>query len=174
MLQFVLLGMQAAGMVMDWMGTQDQIRMGRMGAKIEQAGIKANIALTRAQAEDASVQAMQNLRKTLGSQAAIMAARGTRSGVGSALAITSESVGAFNKDEQIRKMNQIARENELKAGMVMSNLHQQTFETQMTNALRQRFFDKLPTNPASIKAFMDYGTTPTKGGSGGNYGMTSV
>jgi len=178
MIQFVLLAMQAAGMVIDWATTQEQIRMGRMGAKMEQAGIAMNIEMTRAQAEDASLQSMKQLRQTLGSQAAVQAARGTKSGVGSALSVTNESMKAFSDDERTRRMNLLAKEAELKAGSVMSKLHQEQSESQLGAALRQRFFDKLPLASAlsggsgataKAPAYAGGGTVPAS-----NYGMTSV
>lgn len=169
MFQYILLGMQAAGMIMDWFGMRQQMEYGRMGTQIQQAGINANIAMTRAQSEQASADAMVNLRKTMGSQAAIMAARGTRSGVGSALGIMNDSIGAFNKDERIRKLNQTARENELKANLALSSLHQSTFESQLASQFRNRILDSLPIS----SLFSSKGPTPSSR-PGGNYGMTDI
>lgn len=173
MLQFALLAMQAAGMVTDWLGTQQQIQYGRMGAKIERAGINANIAMARTQAEQASLDAMNNLRKTLGSQAAIMAARGTTPGVGTSLAIMNESVQAFNKDERFRKMNLAGREAELKAGLTMSRLHQMSSESQLRSEFGKRLFNTLPIS--SIASMNSGGANAGAGNAsraGGNYGMT--
>lgn len=159
-----LLAMQAAGMVMDYYGNKQQIAMGRMGQRVEQAGIESNIAMTRLQSEEAGLNAMRNLRQTLASQAAVMAARGTSSGAGSALAIRGESVGEFNADERSRKINLSANEAGLRAGITMSKLHQWTSETRMNQAMRKRMFDNFSFNALSPNPG---GNTP-KGG----YGMT--
>jgi hypothetical protein len=168
-----LLAMQAAGMVIDWYGNKQQIEFGRMGAKIEQAGIESNIAMTRAQSEDQSLQAMKNLRQTLGSQAAIMAARGTRSNAGSALSIWNESISNTNADERARKLNLSANEAQLKAGIVMSKLHQWQSESQLNQALRKRFFDSLPVS--SFGGTSGGGAAAFAGSkASGSFGMTSV
>jgi len=141
------LALQAAGMITDWMGTQQQIKMGRIGTQLEQAGINANIEMTKVQSADASLQAMKQLRQTLGSQAAIMAARGTRSGAGSSVAIQQQSVSNYQSDERMRRMNLLAKEAELRAQNVLSGMHQLQSETQLGQALTKRIFDKLPTSP---------------------------
>lgn len=152
-LPILLLAAQASGMIVDYFGTRNQIRMGRMGRSVEEAGINASIEMTRAESEEASVAAMQNLRQTLASQAAIFAARGTRAGVGSALTISEGSVGEFNQDEKARRMNLLAREAQLRAGNVLSGLHQLTSETQLGQSMTKRWFDKIPTDPTVFKAF---------------------
>lgn len=145
----ILLAMQAAGMVVDYMGKQEQVRLGRMGAQVEEAGINANIASSRLQAEDESLQSMVALRKNLGTQAAMLAARGTRAGAGTAIVAPMTSVSNFNADERIRKINQMGRENSLKANKVLSSLHQQTSENNIWNEFRQNIINKIPTSPAA-------------------------
>jgi len=139
-----LLAMQAAGMVIDWYGTNQQKQLSRLGTQIEQAGIESQIQMTRLEAEEASLAAMKKLRQTMGSQAAVFAARGTFGGAGSALALTTQSMTDFSSDERIRKINQQAKEANLRANSTMAGLHQLTYETQLGQAMRQRFFDKLP------------------------------
>ena len=120
----LLLAMQAAGMVTDWLGTSNQQRLGDMGAQLQQAGIEANIEATRLETEDASLQALRNLRYTLGSQIAAFAARGTSTAGGSAVGLLTESIGNFNADERMRRMNLLGRENELKGQKLLSKLDQ--------------------------------------------------
>lgn len=164
-----LLALQAAGMVIDWYGNSQQKEISRLGTQIEQAGIESQLQMTRLESEEASVAAMKNLRKTLGSQAAVLAARGTRSGVGSALALSNESVTNFNADERMRRMNLLAKEANLRANSFMVGLHQLTYESQMGQALRQRFFDKLPM--ATLGGGSESGgDSGGFGGGGGNAG----
>jgi hypothetical protein len=144
-----LLSLQSAGMVFDWLGRRNQVEIGRMGERITQAGIESNIQMTRLESEDASLQAMKQLRMNLGSQAAIMAARGTRSGAGTALALSNQSVGNFNADERTRKVNQKAREASIRAGGVISSLHQKTNEAQIWSEFRNNIINKIPTSPSA-------------------------
>lgn len=160
-----LLAMQAAGMVVDWLGKKDQIRMARMGADIEQAGIESNIESTRLQTEDESLQAMINLRKNMGTQAALFAARGTASGAGTALLFGSESQSNANTDERMRRINQLGNEARLKAGMTLSKLHQKIYENNTWNEFRQSAINKIPTR--------GFGTG-ISGNSNGGFGLTNV
>ncbi len=159
----VLLAMQAAGMVTDYVGVQNQLRLGKLGAQLEQAGIESNIQMTRLQTEDASLQAMRNLRKTLGSQAAIAAANGTRFSAGSTL----ESVRNFGEDDRTRRINQLAQEAELNAGGVFSRLHNNSANSKIKQDFIKRSIDKVPTSPDAYKSLLKGAS-----GSGGNFGMT--
>ena len=172
MLSGLLLGAQAAGVVMDYVGTQQQIEMGRVGAKLEQASIGANLSMTRLQAEQASTAAMENLRQTIGSQIAIFAARGVRSGAGSAATITANTVGNASADERTRRMNLLAKEAELRAGGVLSGLHQLTSETQLGQALTKRIVSNLPAS--SIFDKFKSTSSGSRAGSDTSYGLTSV
>lgn len=167
MIPFLLLAAQAAGMIIDYQSTQNQIAMGRIGTQLEKAAIGANLQATRLQAADQSLQAMMNLRQTLGSQAAVLAARGTRGNAGSALMIGQESVSRYNADERARRMNLLAREAELRASNVLSGMHQLTSETQLGQALTKRFINMIPTNPSAYSQMFSGG-----GATGGNFGMT--
>ena len=161
-----LLAMQAAGMVVDYIGTRNQIEMGRLGTKLEQAGIDSNLEMTRLQSADESLQAMKQLRQTLGSQAVLSASRGSRGGPMSLIT----SVSNFNADERTRRMNLLGKENELRAAKILSGLHQLTSETQLGQAMTKRFFDKIPTNPA---AYQGAGKAPGNA-SGKSFGMTEI
>jgi len=155
----ILLAMQAAGMVTDWFGVQEQKRLGGLGAKVEQAAITSNIEMTRLQAEDASLQAMKQLRQNLGTQAAMNAARGTRGNAGSAVAFTQESLRNFGSDEQARRMNLLSKEAELRASGVLSGLHQLTSETQLGQQLTKGIFNNLPISALADKVFPSASST---------------
>ena len=93
---YLMLAMQAAGMITDYFGSKNQEQLMKMGMKVQQAGIEANLAQTQLEAQEGSLNAMKQLRQTLGTQIAIGAARGTAMGAGSALSILNESIGNFN------------------------------------------------------------------------------
>lgn len=140
----LLLAMQAAGMVVDYMGAKTQAEYSKMGLKLQQAGIETNLYQTRAEAEDASLQAMKQLRQDLGSQIAVFAARGTSTSGGSALSLFNESVGNFNTDERIRKINELGRENELKAGGTIASLNQTSENSKLWSSFSSRSLSRFP------------------------------
>lgn len=141
----LLLAMQAAGMVVDYMGAQKQAQFSKMGLKLQQAGLEANLYQTRAETEDASLQAMKELRKNLGSQIAVFSARGTSTEGGSALTLFNESIGNFNDDERMRRLNQLGRENELKAGGTIASLNQASESSKMWSSFASRSMSRFPT-----------------------------
>ena len=144
----LLLAMQASGMVVDWLGTQNQATLGEMGARLQQAGIEANIEQTRLETEDASLQALKNLRQTLGSQIAVFAARGTSTAGGSAVGILQQSVGNFNQDERMRRMNLLGKTNSLKSEGLISKLNQSGENTKLWSSFAQRTFSRFPSSQA--------------------------
>ena len=161
----LLLAMQAAGMVTDYLGTQNQQRLADYGSQIQQASIEANIEQTRLESEDESLQALKNLRKNLGTQAAVYAARGTNPGAGSAVSYLEESIGNFNSDERMRRMNLLANVGQLKAGGTISKLNQQGENSKLWQGFAQRSINSFPSSAAAWKQ----GATDIKQG----FGLTS-
>lgn len=144
-----LLALQAAGMVVDWLGTTDQAKLMQSGEQLNQASVNANVATSRLQYEDESLQAMIKLRQNLGTQLAMQAARGVRFGTPSSALISNESIGNFNADERMRKINQLTNENALKAGGIISNLNTQANTQKNWNAFANRTIAKIPTSPSA-------------------------
>lgn len=154
---WLLLAMQAAGMVTDYLGTKKQSRTANYGAQLEQQGIEANIYQTRLEAEDASLRALQNLRQTVGTQIAVMSARGTNPGAGSALAFMNESINNFKSDERVRRLNQMGRENQLRAGKVNSMLTSQSENSKLWQSFAGRSINRIPSSFAAIKTGLKEG-----------------
>lgn len=163
---YLLLAMQAAGMVTDYFGTKNQDELMKMGMKIQQAGIESELAMTRLQSQDASLQAMKQLRQTMGTQIATMAARGTRGGAGSAFSLLNESVGNFNADERIRKLNLLGKENQLRAGSAMSRLQYSTESSKLWQGFASRSINRFP---SSVAGWKEYGNAAKEA-----FGMTSI
>lgn len=160
-----LLAMQASGMVVDWLGNQEQIRMGKLGQQVEQAGINSDIATSRLEAEDESLQSMVQLRKNMGTQAAMLAARGTRAGAGTAALFSNESLSSYNADERMRKISESSREAQLRAQGLLSDLHEKTNEQNLNNQFLKNVFNKIPISPNS------WGAIKTGFSSQNNYGF---
>jgi len=162
----LLLAMQAAGMVTDYIGTKNQQRLADYGERIQQAGIEANIAQTRLETEDASLEAMRNLRQNLGSQIAIQAARGNKIGAGSAFISFNESSNTFNADERMRRLNLMGKENQLRSGSALSRLQNMSENTSLWRSFGQRSMSRFPSSAAGWKQ----GMTDFKEG----FGLTSA
>jgi hypothetical protein len=140
----ILLGMQAAGMVMDYTSTRRQQGLVQAGRDIEQAQYEANLEALRAQYAQDSLQSMRQLRQNIGTQIAVQAARGTSSAAGTAVALRGASMQAYSADEQVRRMNQLAKEADLRAGNALSGLHALSSQTQLGQAMQQRFLNQIP------------------------------
>jgi len=133
-------------MITDFFGMKQQQQFSKMGLKIQQAGIEANIYQTRLQSEDESLQAMIDLRKNLGTQIAVFAARGTSMIGGSSVSLFQESIGNFESDERMRRMNLLGRENELRAGGTLAQLNQSANNSKLWQGFASRTINRFPSN----------------------------
>lgn len=140
----ILLGMQAAGLVIDYTQTRRQQGLVQAGREIEQAQYEANLEALRAQTEQESLASMRQLRQNIGTQIAVQAARGTSTAAGTAATLRQSSMAAFSEDERVRRMNQLAKEADLRAGNVLSGLHALSSQTQLGQAMQQRFLNLIP------------------------------
>lgn len=163
---YLLLAMQAAGMITDYLGARNQDQMMKMGMKLQQAGIEADISMVRLESQDASLQAMKQLRQTMGTQIATMTARGTRPGAGSAFSLLTESLANFNADERIRKLNLLGKENQLRAGKSMSQLQYMSDSSKLWQGFAQRTINRFPT---SVSGWQGMGQAAGQG-----FGMTAA
>lgn len=141
MIEGLLLGAQAAGMIVDYMSTRGQQKMIGQARRVENAAFEANLEALRVQSAEESLAEMKQLRQNLGTQMVINAARGTASGMGTAASLARESVGAFQTDERRRRMNLLASEAQLRGANVLSGLHTLKSETALGRQLAMRTLD---------------------------------
>lgn len=151
----LLLAMQAAGMVTDYMGARHQAQLMNMGMKVQQAGFEANLEQTRLESADASLQAMKSLRQNLGTQIAVFAARGTSTSAGSAASILNESIGNFNADERVRRLNLLGKENQLRGSMVMTNLQNTSDVSKLWQGFASRTLNRFPSSLSGWQSAFD-------------------
>ncbi len=147
----LLLAMQASGMIVDYFASSNQQKMMEMGSKIQQAGIESNIQQTRLEAEDESLQSLKKLRQTLGTQIATFAARGTSTAAGSAVGLMQGSVGNFNTDERMRRMNLLAKTNSLKGEGLISQLNNAGESSKLWQGFASRTINRFPGTTAGWK-----------------------
>lgn len=150
-----LLALQAAGMVVDYLGTQRQSSIINHGANLQLAGIENQIAQNKLQAEDASLIAMRNLRQNLGTQMAVYAARGTNTAAGSAALFSQQATKNFNEDERMRRMNLLNREYELRGNRLNTQLNQQGENSKLWQGFAQRTIKRVPISSAFGLTQMD-------------------
>lgn len=142
----LLLGMQAAGMITDWLGSSNQANLNNTAAKLQQQGIEANIYQTRLESENQSIAAMQKLRQNIGTQLAVNAARGTASGAGSSAILFNEDIGNFDADERIRKLNQSGKELALRTGQQISQLQNDADNSKIWSGFASRTINRFPSS----------------------------
>jgi hypothetical protein len=144
----LLLGMQAAGAIMDYRSMRSQQKLIGVGRQLEQAAYETNLEAIRLEADEASLQAMKDLRQNIGTQIVTQAARGTSTAQGSAQMLMTQSTSQFENDERKRRMNLMAKEANLRANNVLSGLHTLQSETQLGQAFTQRLLNQIPTSEA--------------------------
>ncbi len=151
---YLMLAMQASGMITDYFGTKNQADMMNLGMQLKNAELDTNLEQNRLQTENESLEGMKNLRQTLGSQIAVMAARGTSTAGGSAASLLNESQANFNSDEQIRRLNSLGRENQLRAGAAVSRLQNSSGISKLWQGFASRTLNRFPSSVSGWKQGM--------------------
>lgn len=144
----LLLAFQAAGSIIDYRNYKDNKKLIQMGRELEKSAIEANLEALKVQSGEESLQSMKDLRKNLGTQIATAAARGTRIDAGSAAFGIQKSIGSFNADERMRRLNLLSKEANLRAQNVLSGLHTLQSETQLGQAFTSKLFNMVPASAA--------------------------
>jgi hypothetical protein len=172
-----LVALQASGMILDWFNKSNQVDQARKAALLEQNAIKQNILLSRVQSEQESLNSMIDLRKNLGTQAAIFAARGINPAAGTATLNMQESLSNFNQGERVRKVNQLVREQQLKAKQLISQMHETGTESNIWGNFAQNIFKTASTRPEAYSGMFNgmFGSGAKQSQSRArNYGLTNV
>ncbi len=141
----ILLGFQAAGLVVDAYNTRSNQKIIQMGRQLDQAQYEANLEMLRLESAQESLDEMQQLRANMGQQIVMNAAKGTSSGAGSAFGGLQQSQAAFSSDERTRRMNLLSKESQLRAGNITSSLNSLKSETQLGQSLTSRFINTVGT-----------------------------
>jgi len=139
-----LLAMIAAGTIKPMVDQSKNKGLIQIGKDLEKEAFNTNMEVLRTQNSEASLNEIQSLRTNVADQIALNAARGTSSGAGSAQTSIQKSEQIYASDEQSRRMNLLAKENELRASNVLSGLHTLASETQMGQSLTNQIFNNLP------------------------------
>jgi hypothetical protein len=160
-----LLAMQASGMIVDFFGSLNEQDMMDRAQALQEQNIRRNIEQIKLASENESLSSMKDLRQILGSQIAVMAARGTAN-AGSAIGIFNESVSNFNADERTRRMNLMAKEEQLRQGIAISRLQNSTEVSRLWQGFASRTLNRFP---SSLSGWQE-GIKQTKSA----FGLTSI
>ncbi len=140
----ILLSFQAAGAIYSFSQANSNQKLIRKGRELEKSAFESNLETLRLQSSEESLNEMQALRENVANQIAINAARGVSSGAGSGARGIEKSEQVFNRDEKVRRMNLLVKENQLRANDVLSGLHTLTSETKLGQSLTNQLFQNLP------------------------------
>lgn len=102
------------------------------------------------QAEDETVEGLKQLHQTLGTQIALSAASGKSFAGGSGAVLINESIHNFNDDEKNRKLNTLAKTNQLRGEGLISRLQNSADTSRLWQGFAQRTINRFST---SLKAY---------------------
>jgi hypothetical protein len=139
-----LLAMQAAGAIYNINEARGQHKLIQTGRNLEQAQFQANMEALRVESSEASLNELQQLRQNIGMQIVINAARGTSTANGSAARSLYNSEQTYGKDEKARRLNLLTKQNQLRAGNLLSGFQTLQSETKLGQSLTDQIFNRLP------------------------------
>jgi hypothetical protein len=144
MLEFILLGAQAAGLIGDIFSQQAASKIARTGQQLDEAQMELRIKQDRIASNEQMLANLDNLAETLATQRALMSIRGGLPGVGSNLAVETKSVYNFNKDEQARTLSLEFSEQNRRAQIAASRIALAGREAERGAAIFNKAFDMIP------------------------------
>lgn len=165
----ILLSMQAAGAIFSLTQAHSNQKLIQKGRELEKSAFEANLETIRLQSAEDSLSEMKALRENVADQIANNAARGVSSGAGSAARGISKSEQIASKDERVRRMNLLAKENQLRANDVLSGLHTLTSETKLGQSITGQIFQNLP-----VSSLVDKFKNPSNAFTGAKAGATGT
>lgn len=104
-IDYLLMGVQAAGVIGDIWANEASLSISKRGQQLEEAQLDLRFKQERLASNEQSILNLEQLAETLATQRALMSVRGGTPGIGSNLAVENKSINAFNKDEQARALS---------------------------------------------------------------------
>lgn len=144
MLEYALMGAQAAGLVGDIWASSASGRVGKLGQQLEEQQLDLRLKQERIASQEQSLAGLEQLQEVLATQRAFAAVRGGLPGIGSNLAVEQKSITNFNRDEQARALNLEFGEQQRRAQMAAGRLSVLGKRAQSGAATFSKAFDILP------------------------------
>jgi hypothetical protein len=151
-LQFLLLGAQAAGLGINMWAERRAEKFTRIGEELDKAQIQTRMQEEKLAFTQKSLYDLNRLREIQAMQRAVFGARGQAPGVGSAGALQTRSENLFNADVKARKLSQTIRQNQLQSQIYGMNIAKvgrnfQRRNKRLTQAVNMFSFNALGQNP---------------------------
>lgn len=144
MIEFVLMGAQAAGMIGGAFSDASTYKAAKRGQQMDEAQANLRIRQERVAANEQGLFQLEELREVLATQRAMMSVRGGQSGVGSALAAEQKSISNFKRDEQARERSLQWSKSQHQARLSLGRMGLAGMKSQMAGQQFQRSFDMIP------------------------------
>lgn len=144
MLEFILLGAQAAGLAGDIWASSVSSNIAKRGQELEESQMELRIKQDRLASNEQSLFNLEQLAETLATQRALMSVRGGLPGVGSSLAIEAKSIARFNKDEQARELSLEFGTQQKRAQMAVNRIALAGSQAQQGAQIFNKAFDMIP------------------------------
>jgi len=154
-IQWLLMGAQAAGMLLDASSQRKANRWSDRGRQLDEAEINLRMNQERLQFEQESLSSLENLREVMASQRAMFAAQGRMPGVGSTRSIEERSKTQFTNEERARGLSQGFREHYLKSQVALSQIGASGKKAQQGMDLFSKSLNMF--NPGSFQGFLGDG-----------------
>ncbi len=146
MLEYALMGAQAAGLVGDIWASHASNSIGRRGQQLEEAQLDLQLKQERIASNERSLMNLEQLQEVLATQRAMASIGGGLPGIGSALAIEQRSVSNFNKDENARLLNLEFSAQHQKAKIAVGRLSVLGKRAEAGAKIFNQAFNMIPTN----------------------------
>lgn len=164
MIQYLLYGAQAAGLVTDVFAQHASYSVAKRGQKLEEQQLDLRLKQERLASQEQSIANLEQLSETLATQRALMSVRGGLPGIGSSGSVAQKSMSGFNKDEEARQLSLGFTEQNIKAKVAVSKLLLAGKKAQMGADLFGKAFNMV--------AFGEIGQSLQGTGKQGKYGKT--
>lgn len=142
----ILIGVQAAGMIVDIFGKEQAYQSAKEASRIETQQLNTRMQQEQLVFQEQSVADLRSLESTLASQRALMAARGVLPGVGSALSVEQKSIQAFKKDTQARELSNDFLKQQREMQKRMAAVEMRGLKSKKTMGQVKSIFDNINTN----------------------------
>jgi hypothetical protein len=157
MLEYALMGAQAAGLVGDIWASSTSTRIRQRGQALEEQQLDLQLKQERLASNEQSLANLEQLQEVLATQRAMASISGGLPGIGSNLAIEQRSVSNFNKDEKARLLNLEFSAQHQKAKIAVGRLTSLGKQAESGAKIFNQAFNMIPLNE-----WYDKIKTPTK------------
>jgi hypothetical protein len=125
MLQFLLMGAQAAGIGLNMWAERRAEKFTRIGEELDKAQVQTRMQEEKLAYTQKSLVDLNRLREVQAMQRAMFGARGQLPGVGSAGALQTRSENLFNADVRAKQFSQTIKQNQLQSQIYGMNINKQ-------------------------------------------------